>query len=456
MSERKRNPSTNVKKYAKPRPLLTGTRTVSRRSAAYLVKGLVCDIRTARASLLRCAGLFAFCGKQSTPTPTPTPSTVAEVKAGSITVSGKVNEAGSIIADLSAEKIAEAVAAADKGKVVIDVRPAAGERAADSTIIKVPLKNLIAGAEVQELSIVSGSVTVHLPVKPEQGVIAANAGMAELRISHVKAESLPKAREGHVFDIELIVDGKEVTGFNGRSVQVEMSYAAQDSEKAHQLVIYRLNDDGSVRVMKDFKYENGVFRFYPEEAGIYAVGYADVSFKDAGQAPWAQDIIEALASREIIAGTGNDEFSPQREVTRAEFLQLLVSALNLQANGAAASFTDVQESDWYAQVISVAAELGIVKVKADGSFAPNEAITREDMAVLTVRALALLDRQQAEAAQSGAFSDGAQVASYAQEAVETLTSQGLIKGFTDGSFKPKETASRAQAAAIIYRLLDLS
>ncbi|WP_147804251.1 gamma-glutamyltransferase [Alkalicoccus halolimnae] len=175
------------------------------------------------------------------------------------------------------------------------------------------------------------------------------------------------------------------------------------------------------------------------------------------QGHWAQEEIEAMVESGIIEGRSPSEFAPNADVTRAEFATLVTRAFNLEHHAAGEQeFDDVAEGAWYAPFIDAAASSGIINgyETAEGLFfGPGEEITREEMAAMIVRAVEM--EMELEAA-SVSFTDEENIAPWAKEEVAKAAGAGLIQGNPDGSFEPKAPASRAQAAIVFFRALELT
>ncbi len=133
---------------------------------------------------------------------------------------------------------------------------------------------------------------------------------------------------------------------------------------------------------------------------------------------------------------------------------MLVRALGLEAEiGNVASFNDIEQSDYYYESLLIAKQLGIVTGVDGSSFNPKGEISRQDMMVIVARALKLAGKLQSEgsAEDLDGFLDASSVAGYAQASVAALISEGIIQG--DGSsIHPAGSATRAQAAVVIYRI----
>jgi len=113
----------------------------------------------------------------------------------------------------------------------------------------------------------------------------------------------------------------------------------------------------------------------------YAVSYVYKTFADIGSYAWAKKQIEVLASKGVINGTSDTTFTPQADITRADFMILLVKALGLTAE-VTSNFDDVSEKDYYYEYVGIAKELGITTGVGNNKFNPKAKITRQDMMVL--------------------------------------------------------------------------
>lgn len=156
----------------------------------------------------------------------------------------------------------------------------------------------------------------------------------------------------------------------------------------------------------------------------------------------------------IIQGTSEAAFSPDKNITRADFVLLLVRALGLQADGAA-NFADVRQGAYYYEALGIAKQLGIVNGVGGDNFHPKAEISRQDMMVMTVRALKSAGKWNGTegSADLSGFSDAARIAVYAKDSVADLVREELIQG--DGSsIRPMDAATRAEAAVIIYRIYE--
>ena len=185
------------------------------------------------------------------------------------------------------------------------------------------------------------------------------------------------------------------------------------------------------------------------------------AFRDA-EGHWAAGDIRRAAEMGLVSGYPDGTMQPNRPITRAEFLVLLIRALDLIGSGEAAgdgattagsslSFTDADRiGAWAREAIARAVGLGITSGYPDGTFRPGAPITRAEMAVMIARALGLT------ATESGTgFADDADIPAWAKGAVEVLRKQNLLQGRNDSRFAPNESATRAEVVVMLLRMLDM-
>jgi hypothetical protein len=355
----------------------------------------------------------------------------------------------------------DAIDKANGGTVVINVTNAGD---ADEVVVNIPAQ-LFRSAELNQstrVQINTGLATVYLSL----GVIKENIGTSsaniQFTVSKVDTDTLSEQvrktiGNNTVYDFNLSIDGKKVSNMNtgGRIAEIELPYTLKPGEKPGKIVVYYIDENGNLQVVKNGRYDaaTGTVKFSPRHFSKYAIAYSDVTFSDLAGVSWAKDSIEALAGRGIINGTGNGRFAPGSSVTRAEFLKMLIQAFDLADTNVKCSFSDVKVGAWYYDSVASAQKLGIVNGKGDGAFGINDKITRQDMAVMAYKAALMVDAKLNMTAQVQ-FSDKTQILSYAADAVTAMQKAGIINGVGNGRFAPRDNSTRAQAATIIYRLLN--
>lgn len=177
-------------------------------------------------------------------------------------------------------------------------------------------------------------------------------------------------------------------------------------------------------------------------------------FSDLPSGHWAEASVMILYDKGIISAADNQNFRPEENITREEFVKLLVCLCAQNEQMSDYRFTDATENAWYHEYLVKAYAAGITTGYPDGRFGIGESITREDMAVLCARAVEYVGMTLAKD-KSVEFTDKAEIAEYAQNYISVLVELGIISGMDDGSFAPKATATRAQAAKMIAALMTV-
>lgn len=163
---------------------------------------------------------------------------------------------------------------------------------------------------------------------------------------------------------------------------------------------------------------------------------------------WAEASIAELVKRGVVNGYQDGTFRPDNAMTRAEFVTILVKALNLRQAESTGSFKDM-EQHWAKSTVDTAHANGIVTGFEDGTFKPDAFISQEQMAVLIAKAWDL------ETAVSGKdFTDQSDISGWAAASIIAASAQGILSGFEDGSFMPQAHTTRAEAVSVILRALD--
>ncbi|APC07371.1 S-layer homology domain-containing protein [Neomoorella thermoacetica] len=190
----------------------------------------------------------------------------------------------------------------------------------------------------------------------------------------------------------------------------------------------------------------------------YTVLAYDKTFSDI-QGHWAQRDIEIMAARHVAAGISASEFKPEGQVTRAEFTAFLLRTLGISEDRSVANrFADIQPGDWYYGAVVTASRTGLVAGYEDGSFRPDKAISRQEMAAMLARALTYAGQKVDVAGRVddilSKFSDNGSFASWARESAAVAVESGLIVGRTATTFVPLGNATRAETVVMLKRLQD--
>lgn len=181
-----------------------------------------------------------------------------------------------------------------------------------------------------------------------------------------------------------------------------------------------------------------------------------VTFSDVDGNGWAAEYIYFLAGREIVGGVGGGLFAPQRAITRAEFVKILAGVAGAgEAQTDSTRFTDVAPGSWYAPYVAWAVEHGVTTGTSATTFAPDDTITREQMAAMIYRYASSAGVTLPKTRDAVRFSDASGFSGWAIEAIDALTRAGILDGVGAGRFAPQESATREQACKMLALLLQI-
>lgn len=172
-------------------------------------------------------------------------------------------------------------------------------------------------------------------------------------------------------------------------------------------------------------------------------------FSDLDDVEWAQEAITRLAEKNIINGKGDHMFFPNDSVTRAEIVKMVVLAFDFKVEEGkeVPNFADVP--DWANEYVNIAYTNDIITGYDENTFGSNDGIIREDLVTIIYRA-ALKAGVDFSSVGSSVFADNSDISDYASEAVVKLFNANIISGKDDGIFAPKDGATRAEAAKVVY------
>jgi hypothetical protein len=170
-----------------------------------------------------------------------------------------------------------------------------------------------------------------------------------------------------------------------------------------------------------------------------------------GSNAWYRPDVDFVVEKGIMDGTGPAAFSPDTFMTRGMLVTMLWRMAGKPAAGAACPFTDVASGAYYASAVAWAYEKGVVNGVGGGRFAPDDAVTREQLAAILFRYASVMGRDTTQGGMAAReFSDFESVSAYAAPAMQWAVNAGLIKG-AGNLLMPRAGTSRAQAAAVLHR-----
>ncbi|WP_135547940.1 S-layer homology domain-containing protein [Paenibacillus cymbidii] len=401
--------------------------------------------------------------------PTPTDSPTPSVSPMPVAVTPVVSADGTAVGAISRQAYDEARQHATKdakGNTVVSFRldEAPGAKAYAPQL---PTSVFASGSSKEKVQIETPMGSLSLPGDMFKKNDLAGAANVAVSIALVDADDVtdPKLKnkigDRPVVELNVSADGEAVKWNNPKApVTVSVRYTPTAAEMNDPdfgtdfIAIWYIDGKGKSVKVPNARYdaETGAIVFTTTHFSKYAVAYEHATFGDLGDTPWAQAAVEALASKGAMEGTAEGMFRPAANITRADFVGALVLALGLSAEEDA-NFADIPADRPYAAEIGIAKQLGVSQGIGDNRFAPDSELSRQDMMVLTARAMRLAGMLDAagDTADLAGFFDRGDVADYAVESIAALVRGGVIEGEGDGVLNPLGPVTRAAAAAAVYR-----
>ncbi|WP_442886008.1 S-layer homology domain-containing protein [Desulfotomaculum sp. 1211_IL3151] len=397
----------------------------------------------------------------------PDPPATAEIK-----VDVKVDGSGKATTNVSDKAVTDAIKAAqdlakkngtEKNGIAVSVNISTDKAASSLSVILSPKAvSELVKAGVKELRITSSTISISFDLtsltqfQQAGGNVTVNAAKADVN----KLSAAARAAIGNrpVFDLSVQCGGKTVSNFGGGLVSVAVPYTLGAGEKAGNL--FGVHVDGNkVNWLINSGYDSfaKLLRFSTGHFSTFGIGYKDdvPVFSDIAE-HWAKADIEFVAARGLFAGTGNNQFSPGTSMTRGMFVTALGRMAGIDTTAYKTSkFTDVTASSYYAPYVAWAAEKGIVSGTSTTTFAPDQNINREQMAVIMSNYAKVLGYTVPKTREAVTFVDSGSIASWAEDAVQSMQMAGILTGKDQNRFDPAASATRAEVAAVLHRYVEL-
>ncbi|ADQ05491.1 S-layer domain-containing protein [Caldicellulosiruptor owensensis OL] len=275
-----------------------------------------------------------------------------------------------------------------------------------------------------------------------------NADNVEIKIKPVQvSNALSQAVE-----VNVVVGGKAQEKFDKTVVLVlKLSNKIADESK---VAVYRVVDDKTEIVPGIYVSTTNSFLVERKSLSTYYVGSYNKTYSDVDSKAWYYKNIQLVSAKGITNGYPDGTFRPNSNVTRAEFAKMVVETFQFDTAGQAVSkFEDVKESDWFYPYVATLYNLGIINGRSETKFAPNEPVTREEMAKMISLALSKAGKVSISAIPTLSFADEPEIAGWAKKYVAVVVENGIMEGRGNSVFAPKANATRAEVATVIVRAL---
>ena len=404
----------------------------------------------------------------STPTtPTDTKATEKETATISASVSASTDEKGNASITVPSKTIADliekALAAEEKNKsavIKINVKMDAAASSSEVKIEKAAFTSIIKETTAK-MSIETGLGTITFDEKALETIGKASDSDISIRMEAVDRSTLSDETNAlvgahPVYDMTVLSGDKKISSFDGGAASISIPYALKSGEDENAIVVYYLSDDGTLQTIRGaYNSKTGSVDFVVSHFSQYAVGYNKVSYSDVSSNSWYAEAVTFLSARGISSGTSETTFSPNKAITRGEFIVMLLRAYGIDPKeNSANNFIDAGDT-YYTDYLASAKELNITKGTGNDLYQPNSQISRQDMITMLYRALDTLEElpEQSSSVSSVDFDDDADIASYAKSSIDVMSSAGIISG-SNGKVDPMGQSTRAQMAQILYNLLS--
>lgn len=316
-------------------------------------------------------------------------------------------------------------------------------------------------------------VTIHAPgttdsttvngvsVNLEKGQLDTDTVLNVYRVVNTENVSLGQAtqdiKKGELYNIAFTKNTQPVQPNGTVTVRIPIpDYFVTDA-----CTVFRQEKNGTWTPLKA-RLEGNYITFETDHFSLYSVvnkdkgmtTYSKLPFSDVRIADWFYNDVKYVYEKGMMAGTAADVFAPNATTTRAMIVTILYRLEGSPAVTGTSAFVDVPAGQWYTDAVNWAAANQIVKGTSATTFAPNDSITREQMAAILYRYAQYKGYDVTKQADLSGYSDNGQVSAYAKDALAWANAAKLINGVTNTTLAPQGNATRAQVSAILHRFCD--
>ncbi|OMF28079.1 hypothetical protein BK133_18865 [Paenibacillus sp. FSL H8-0548] len=404
--------------------------------------------------------------------PDPVPTTGGETASSTIEVKsatiGSDKIANAAVSSSVMQKAWEAAKADNAGTKTITLN-VAGVEGADTYAIEIPVAELASNELNRQIMIKTSVGTIVVPSHMLQGenisedsvkIIISLADTTAVKASINDADKVESIGNRPIIEPTIVVGDRTLEWNNlNAPVTISIDYEPTQEElnNSEHITVWYIDSEGNVTAVPNARYveSSGKVTFTTTHFSHYAIVYVNKTFSDIASYGWAKQAIEAMASKGIINGTSQTTYAPGQDITRADFMTLLVNTLELRAKSTS-NFDDVKAGVYYYDAVAIAKELGITTGVGNNKFNPTDKISREEMMAFVSRAMKLTKKLSVQGSFTDivSYTDAGLVSSYAVDDVATLIKAGIIKG-SNNMINPRGAATRAEIAVLIYRLYNL-
>jgi hypothetical protein len=221
-----------------------------------------------------------------------------------------------------------------------------------------------------------------------------------------------------------------------------------------KVAVYRILDDKTEIVPCIYVSTINSFLVERKSLSTYYVGSYNKTYSDVDSNAWYYKNVQLISAKGITDGYPDGTFRPNNNVTRAEFAKMVVETFQFDTTGQEVTkFEDVKSTDWFYPYVATLYNLGIINGRSETKFAPNAPVTREEMAKMISLALVKAGKVSLSAIPTLSFKDDSSISAWAKKYVAIVVENGIMEGRGSSTFAPKANATRAEVATVIVRAL---
>ena len=304
------------------------------------------------------------------------------------------------------------------------------------------------------LSIVTGKGDIYIPAELVASLLESGENSISITIAEINEETGSEGRvSSGAYGFTITAGDKPIREFASQLI-VTIPLDGSKIRNAKRVIACVYDEaSGSWQPVGGVTDElKGTVTFGTRHFSTYSAFEKEMHFDDVTSS-WAKEKVEILASRRLINGVSDTAFNPEGSITRAEFAAMLVRSLYGKLSKSKGTFTDVAQGSWYSDTVETAYELGLVTGMGEDSFGPDINISREQLAVLAYRLYQYKKNTGTVNSFNNTYADYKDISSYAKDAAGFAAKAGIMTG-SGGRFEPKRSATRQEAAVVLYRLLE--
>ena len=282
-------------------------------------------------------------------------------------------------------------------------------------------------------------------------------------VSEESAKTITENVEKSILENAVIVEvnitsgDKHVRSFGGNKLTVDVPVDGKGHNEGKHYKVHIVSADGKMdTTFGKCVSKGGKLVIKVDTTHLSSFIVTDIETCPFGDVPnhWAYEAVKYVYANSLMQGTDEATFAPDENMTRAMLVTVLYRMANPEEKANNHNFADVPEGQWYSDAVAWAAENDIVSGVSENKFAPNEDITREQLALIIYRYAKIQGFDVTETSNLEGFNDAKDVSDWALDAIKWANSVTLVNGTSETTLSPKDTATRAQVAAILMRFCE--